>query len=1064
MKKFLAILLAVLMICGTMPAFAENVVNIVSASVSNGDNFVSISPKFFYEFDGDISAYTPEISLSDSTGTAAVISDSLTTVSGKTLTFRVANELKYFENYTLSIKLKSNGEEVFADTIAFKTKYGDDVPEDPKNQLVWMVEDNFETGVFNTKKWRPVNTSVEKPDGEDNFAIKLIGATGVASQFLHYYNGATVQLDIPKKAVASFRLRMDSLAQTLTTLQIVGVDNSTTGNMLRFRDTNTLSIMDGTTETYLDIEDYFGDWLDFRFIFDIETLTYRLYLNDALVKRADGSADFTLPTTTTTEALKKGGVIRRVVFITNARGTNATCDTVYYVDDMTVKPATFVAPDNTAFGIVSSNTNGRVGTNDELSYTFSHDINPATIKHISLNDDESFIKSATISGRTLNIKLAKELAYNTEYKLSFGYMEDIYGSLAEDVTFKTRYGTNIVEDSFENGFDASASNTNTKWRINENGAEEWVDDIVTGKAQGKVVHLVGTSAAAARLDNAYRVKGGKDMPGNAVVEFKCLIPESMSSAWYRPYLSVFGTKEDGIVAENTGMLIIVPQNEGANFNIYFGDKEGGKSFGTYTCTKATDSNYNFNEWIKITYVIDTANSTYRAFINDTDTGKTYSLKAPFATDTLNQIRFTCGNGYEIYLDDIKIAQAVRGEESGFYNAKGEKTDVCDPDDTVYKSVLVNNTPADEKVTLFIAVLDSESERLESVDVEELTIPKNGVLEFEKHFKNLGGKAYNRTIKAFYVKSLDSMQPFEKNKNIDSDAILPGTPPESINVTLSAGEEIKAVYPGGLYKAVTLRFDDGKDYDRDMLEIMNENGLKGTFYLISSTTEASGKIHKDEIATVYAGHEVASHSYDHNPDNVTTENLTEAREFLSDAWGSEVIGFGYPSNTYGTVGKTAYINMLKASGHVYANMGAIPKPENIEDEKTVTDIPDFSKPYEIVTSNRVVYETFLDSARAYAENTEKKQSLYFSCGHSTDFVTDGVFDGSVMESFAEIISGRDDIWYATNGDILTYLLAQYNLNIKGAGVYVNESRKTVYYLIGEELIELTPGSVLTITEG
>lgn len=45
--------------------------------------------------------------------------------------------------------------------------------------------------------------------------------------------------------------------------------------------------------------------------------------------------------------------------------------------------------------------------------------------------------------------------------------------------------------------------------------------------------------------------------------------------------------------------------------------------------------------------------------------------------------------------------------------------------------------------------------------------------------------------------------------------------------------MKFVYPQGKAKALTLSYDDGQIYDRRLVEIMNKNGLKGTFHLNSA---------------------------------------------------------------------------------------------------------------------------------------------------------------------------------------------------------------------------------------
>ena len=42
------------------------------------------------------------------------------------------------------------------------------------------------------------------------------------------------------------------------------------------------------------------------------------------------------------------------------------------------------------------------------------------------------------------------------------------------------------------------------------------------------------------------------------------------------------------------------------------------------------------------------------------------------------------------------------------------------------------------------------------------------------------------------------------------------------------------YPQGLKKALTFSYDDGREFDRRLVEVFNQHGLKGTFHLNSGT--------------------------------------------------------------------------------------------------------------------------------------------------------------------------------------------------------------------------------------
>ena len=76
------------------------------------------------------------------------------------------------------------------------------------------------------------------------------------------------------------------------------------------------------------------------------------------------------------------------------------------------------------------------------------------------------------------------------------------------------------------------------------------------------------------------------------------------------------------------------------------------------------------------------------------------------------------------------------------------------------------------------------------------------------------------------------------------------------------KKIEYRYPGGKLKALTMSYDDGTIHDRRLVEIFNRHGIKGTFHLNSGTFEYDGRINADEVATLFAGHEVSCHTFTH----------------------------------------------------------------------------------------------------------------------------------------------------------------------------------------------------------
>ena len=112
------------------------------------------------------------------------------------------------------------------------------------------------------------------------------------------------------------------------------------------------------------------------------------------------------------------------------------------------------------------------------------------------------------------------------------------------------------------------------------------------------------------------------------------------------------------------------------------------------------------------------------------------------------------------------------------------------------------------------------------------------------------------------------------------------------------------------KALTFSYDDGVTQDKRLIEILNKYGLKATFNINSQLLGKPGslmiegvevdhtKIHPKEVAEVYRGHEVASHTLNHwflprcTREEVIRQ-VEEDRVALSRLVGYEVVGLAYP---------------------------------------------------------------------------------------------------------------------------------------------------------------------------
>ena len=231
------------------------------------------------------------------------------------------------------------------------------------------------------------------------------------------------------------------------------------------------------------------------------------------------------------------------------------------------------------------------------------------------------------------------------------------------------------------------------------------------------------------------------------------------------------------------------------------------------------------------------------------------------------------------------------------------------------------------------------------------------------------------------------------------------------------------FPNGLHKALTLSYDDGVEQDVRLMDILDRHGIRCTFNLNSGcfapegTTYPAGTIHRRmsqaQVARVYANpnHEVAAHCLTHasltelSPAEIAHEVLAD-RENLEAMFGGIVRGLAYPFGTY----SAEVAETLKATGVAYA--------------RTVGSTNDFSIPTNWLTLHPTCHhnapnlpelcDRFLNDSAPFGSH------LFYLWGHSYEFESDN--NWHVIEDFCEKMGGRDDIWYATNIEIVDYVNA------------------------------------------
>ncbi len=264
------------------------------------------------------------------------------------------------------------------------------------------------------------------------------------------------------------------------------------------------------------------------------------------------------------------------------------------------------------------------------------------------------------------------------------------------------------------------------------------------------------------------------------------------------------------------------------------------------------------------------------------------------------------------------------------------------------------------------------------------------------------------------------------------------------------------FPMGKRKALTMSYDDGVLADERLVEIFNRYGIKGTFNLNYGRYEYPGqgrpRIPKERVTTVYAGHEIATHSYLH-PTFERCSLVEVANQILKDRVGLEkmtgglVRGHAYPNGSYNQEIK----QLLKQLGIAYA--------------RTCESTREFNLPQDPMQWNPTCHhndDALMEKAEAFVNfSSHGYLKLMYVWGHSYEFDIRDNWD--VIENFCRFVGGKEDIWYATNIEIIDYLESVRNLKFSADNDSVyNPGAASVWLSVDNRIVEIKGGTYVDLT--
>lgn len=289
-------------------------------------------------------------------------------------------------------------------------------------------------------------------------------------------------------------------------------------------------------------------------------------------------------------------------------------------------------------------------------------------------------------------------------------------------------------------------------------------------------------------------------------------------------------------------------------------------------------------------------------------------------------------------------------------------------------------------------------------------------------------------------------------------------------------KVFVTFPGGKAKALTMSYDDGKIQDERLISIFNQYGIKGTFNLNYGLmgdndpgrrpgSKIVPRLTEDCIKELYKGHEVATHTMSHVtiarcPLVALARDILEDRQGLERITGTIVRGHAYPNGSYNEEIKQLFHQL----GIAYARV-VEPSPALINGG-LVGSMMSFNLPEDWMEWKPTCHHNdpqLMQVAEMFA-NYKKPQylKLMYVWGHSYEFDSNNNWE--VIEEFCKYMGGRDDIWYATNIEIVDYMTASKNLQFSAnAEAVYNPNAISIWLEVGDgNHVEIPGGTYVDLT--
>lgn len=229
---------------------------------------------------------------------------------------------------------------------------------------------------------------------------------------------------------------------------------------------------------------------------------------------------------------------------------------------------------------------------------------------------------------------------------------------------------------------------------------------------------------------------------------------------------------------------------------------------------------------------------------------------------------------------------------------------------------------------------------------------------------------------------------------------------------------------GKNKALTFSYDDGVTQDIRLIEIFNKYNLKATFNLNSELLGKPGDLIRndvhithnknkpEDVKYIYDGHEIAVHTLTHptlpkvEDDSEVIRQVEQDRLNLSDLAGYEVIGMAYPGGGVNCDDRVAEL--------IKNNTG-------VKYSRTITTTESFEPYTDIFQYKGTLYhhaqwDKLFQLGEEFLSLKADTPQVFYIWGHAYEF---DIYPErwKQFEEFCKMMSGKKDIFYGTNKEIL-----------------------------------------------